>query len=245
MQVIVTGGSRGIGRSIVERLVSDGHEVVFSYRSNSCQAEETISQIKSQAPEARVLAVQADVTRMEDCTSLVEEAEAYFGDRVWALVNNAGVNKDTLVLRMSQEDFELVLDTDLVGPFLMSKAVLPSLMKRKAGRIVNMSSVIGIYGNAGQANYAAAKAGLIGLSKTLAKEFASRNILVNAVCPGMVETEMTDQMPEKARDMALSQIMLKRMAQPEEIASVVSFLLSKDSSYITGQAIEVSGGLVL
>lgn len=245
MQIIVTGGSRGIGKSIVKRLVADGHEVVFSYRSNREQAEATIEDIKSVYSDARVLGIQADVTSKEDCERLTQEAEDFFGDKVWGLVNNAGVNRDTLVLRMSEEDFNAVLNTDLTGPFLMSKAVLPSLMKRREGRIVNMSSVIGLYGNPGQANYAAAKAGLIGLTKTLAKEFASRNILVNAVCPGMVETEMTDSMPEKAREAALKQILLKRMADADEIASVVSFFLSEDSSYITGQSLEVAGGLIL
>ncbi len=232
MNIIVTGGSRGIGKAIVERLLADGHKVCYSYRS-------------SEPEQGEALAVRADVTSADDCRRLVEEAEAFFGGKVEGLVNNAGVNRDGLMLRMSEEDFTEVIQTDLVGPFLMAKEVLPSLMKLRKGRIVNLSSVIGLYGNAGQVNYASAKAGLIGLTRTMAKEFASRNILVNAVAPGMVETEMTDRMNEKAREAALNAISLKRMAQPSEIASVVSFLLSDDASYITGQCIEVAGGLVL
>lgn len=240
MNVVVTGGSRGIGCAIVERLLQDGHKVCFSYRSATAEAEAIVA-----AAEGRVAAVQAEVTSEEDCRRLITEAENFFEGKVEGLVNNAGVNRDGLLLRMSEDDFNAVLRTDLSGPFLMAKAAIPSMMKLRSGRIVNMASVIGLYGNPGQANYSAAKAGLIGLTKTMAKEFASRNILVNAIAPGMVETDMTDSMSEKAREAALNQIVLKRMAQPSEIASVVSFLLSADSSYITGQVLEVSGGMIL
>lgn len=245
MNIIVTGGSRGIGRAIVKRLLADGHKVCFSYHSRKEEADKLIQEAEAEGFGGKVLGVKADSGSGEDCQRLAAEAEAFFGDKVWGLVNNAGINRDTLMLRMDEEDFNAVLRTDLTGPFLMAKAVLPSLMKLRQGRIVNMSSVIGLYGNAGQANYAAAKAGLIGLTRTMAKEFASRNILVNAVAPGMVETDMTAAMNDKAKEAALGQIALKRMAKPEEIASAVSFLLSEDSSYITGQVLEVSGGMVL
>ncbi len=234
MNIIVTGGSRGIGSAIVERLLADGHKVLYTYHSSTPEENRENCQ-----------ALKADVSSAEDCKRLVEEAEAWFGGKVWGLVNNAGVNRDNLMLRMSEEDFNAVLDTDLIGPFLLAKEALPSMMKQRSGRIVNMASVIGIYGNPGQANYAAAKAGLIALTRTMAKEFASRNILCNAVAPGMVRTDMTDKMTDKAREAALDRIALKRMAEPSEIASVVSFLLSPDSSYITGQCLEVGGGLLV
>lgn len=245
MNVIVTGGSRGIGKAIVMRLLADGHKVCFSYVHNEATAAAVVREAEEQGRGDSVLALRADGRLAEDCERLKTEAEAWFGGKVQGLVNNAGITRDGLALRMKEEDFRAVLDCDLTGPFLQAKAVLPSMMRQKSGRIVNISSVVGLYGNAGQVNYAAAKAGLIGLTKTLAKEFASRNILVNAVAPGMVETEMTEAMTDEAKQAALGQIALKRMARPSEIASVVSFLLSDDSSYITGQVLEVAGGMSL
>lgn len=244
MAVIVTGGSRGIGRAIVLAIAAQGEDVAFTYKSGNAAAEETLILAGKEAPEARVKAYQADVTKEADCLELVKKVEADLGP-VTGLVNNAGINQDGLLIRMSEEQFRNVIDTNLVGAFLMTKAVMSGMLKRRSGSIVQMSSVVGVQGNAGQSNYAAAKAGLVGMSKSLAKEVGSRGIRVNVVNPGFVATEMTDKLPEKLKERAKERIVLKRFAEPAEIASAVFFLLSDASSYITGTELDVSGGISL
>lgn len=245
MNIIVSGGSRGIGKATVERLLADGHNVVFNYNSSAASSEKIVEENTSKYGEGRVACFQANINDAEAVDQLVKNAEEFFGDKVEGLVNNAGINKDTLALRMTEGDFNDVLQTNLTGAFLLSKAVIPGMMRSRAGRVVNMSSVVGLHGNIGQANYAASKAGLVGLTKALAKEYAKRNILINAVAPGMIETDMTDNMSEKAREQIIAAIGLGRLGKVEEIASVVSFLMSEDSSYITGQVLEVSGGIMM
>lgn len=244
MAIIVTGGSRGIGRAIVLAAAARGEDVAFTFKSGNAAAEETLILAGKETPEARVKAYRADVTKEEDCVELVKQVEEDLGP-VTGLVNNAGINQDGLLIRMSEEQFRNVIDTNLVGAFLMTKAVMSGMLKRRGGSIVQMSSVVGEQGNAGQSNYAAAKAGLLGMSKSLAKEVGSRGIRVNVVNPGFVSTEMTDKLPEKLKEQAKSRIVLKRFAEPAEIASAVLFLLSEESSYITGTALDVSGGISL
>ena len=244
MAIIVTGGSRGIGRAIVLAAAARGEDVAFTFKSGNAAAEETLILAGKETPEARVKAYRADVTKEEDCVELVKQVEEDLGP-VTGLVNNAGINQDGLLIRMSEEQFRNVIDTNLVGAFLMTKAVMSGMLKRRGGSIVQMSSVVGEQGNAGQSNYAAAKAGLLGMSKSLAKAVGPRGIRVNVVNPGFVSTEMTDKLPEKLKEQAKSRIVLKRFAEPAEIASAVLFLLSEESSYITGTALDVSGGISL
>lgn len=244
MNIIVTGGSRGIGQAIVERLLADGHKVVFTYNSSVEAAEKIVADNTEKFGPEVVASFKSDVTDADQVTQLVKDAEEFFGAKVDGLINNAGINRDTLTVRMSEEDFNAVLQTNLTGPFLMAKAVIPGMMRAKQGRIVNLSSIVGLYGNIGQANYSSSKAGIIGLTKTLSKEYAKRNILVNAVAPGMIETEMTDNIEERMRETIIGAIGMGRLGTVEEVAGVVSFLMSEDSSYITGQVIEVSGGII-
>ena len=241
---IVTGASRGIGKAVALRLAAGGYSVVFAYRSDHESARETLAELETVGPAARHRAVQADVGSAQGC-QLVAEMAGELGQPVTVLVNNAAINRDGLILRMSEEQFNTVLQTDLTGPFLMIKAVVPLMMKQRRGRIVNISSVSGLYGNAGQANYAAAKAGVIGLTKTVAREFASRGVTCNAVAPGFVDTDMTRALPEKTQEAIKDKIMLGRFGEAEDIAAAVSYLASPDASYITGQVIEVSGGLAI
>lgn len=237
---IVTGGSRGIGRGIAQRLAASGYDLVLNYHANANAAEATKAELETLG--ASVVLVQGDAGKETDCQAIVDATKTLPG-RFEVLVNNAGINRDGLLVRMSEEQFDAVVDTDLKGPFLMIRAAARQMMKNRYGRIVNVSSVVGIYGNSGQANYAAAKAGLIGLSKTVAKEFASRNITCNVVAPGFIETDMTAALPEDIQNGILSRIALKRFGQTEEIAAAVDFLCSKDAAYITGQVLEVAGGL--
>lgn len=241
MSIIVTGASRGIGRAIALKLAACGEPMVITYRSGAAGAAATAEAVR--AAGASCVAVQADVSTEEGCSAVAKAAQELGPVRV--LVNNAGITKDGLALRMKKEQFTDVLDTNLTGPFLMSKAVLPSMMKAKTGRIINITSVAGIYGNAGQANYSASKAGLIGLTKTLAKEMGSRNITVNAVAPGFIATDMTAELPDEVKKNAMQQISLRRFGHPEDVANVVAFLASEEAAYVTGQVIEVSGGLTL
>ncbi|NJP39815.1 3-oxoacyl-ACP reductase FabG [Oscillospiraceae bacterium HV4-5-C5C] len=243
--VIVTGASRGIGQACASRLARDGYGILFTYRSRSAEAQAFVTDLKQALPGAALLAFQADVSQEAACRSAVEAGKACFGDRLWGLVNNAGINRDGLLLRMKTEDMEDVIKTDLLGPMYMIKACLPLLLRNRAGRVVNISSVSGLYGNAGQANYAAAKAGILGLTRSVAKETASRGITCNAIAPGFIQTDMTQALPEKSREAILQQIALKRFGQPDDIAAAVSFLLSADAAYITGQVLEVSGGLTM
>jgi 3-oxoacyl-[acyl-carrier protein] reductase len=239
---IVTGGSRGIGAAICRRLAADGFDVALSYRSGQEQAEAVAADCRAAGVSA--LAVRADAASSEDCAAFVSAVLAAFG-RIDALVNNAGITRDGLAMRMSDEQFDSVLSVNLKGSFVMARQVLPSMMKARSGRIVNISSVAGVYGNAGQANYSAAKAGLIGLTLSLSKEVGSRNITVNAVAPGFIETDMTAGLNDKMREAVLPRISLGRFGNPEDVAGTVSFLVSKDASYLTGQIIVVSGGLAL
>ena len=192
----------------------------------------------------KCLAVQGDVSSFEDCERFVKEIINEYG-KIDVLVNNAGITKDTLLMRMKKEDFESVIDVNLVGTFNVTKNVIPYMMKARCGRIINISSVVGVSGNAGQTNYSASKAGIIGFTKSLAKEIASRNILVNAVAPGFIETNMTDVLKDEVKEAISKQIQLNRMGKAEDVANVVKFLASEDSSYITGQVINIDGGMLM
>ncbi len=239
---VVTGGSRGIGRAIALRLAAGGARVVVNYRGNEAAANEVVAQIKAQGGEA--IAVQADVSRVEEAEALIEAARKAFG-RVDILVNNAGTTRDTLIMRMSEEDWDVVLDTNLKGAFNCIKAAARPMMRQRYGRIVNITSVSGLAGNPGQANYASAKAGLIGLTKTVAKELGSRNITCNAVAPGYVPTDLTASLPPELVQQAVERSPLGRAGTPEDIAAAVAFLVSDEAGFITGQVLAVDGGLAL
>lgn len=240
--VIVTGGSRGIGEAIVRRLASDGARVYATFNSGADKAQQITNELSELGQ--FVSYHQVNVTDEQSIKSFVEEIIAK-EKRIDGVVNNAGITKDGLLMRMSESDWDSVMDTNLKSVFTMTKTVIRQMMSQRRGRIVNIASVVGITGNAGQANYVASKAGLIGFTKSVAKEVASRNILVNCVAPGYIETEMTGKLTEEQLNAFLNVIPLKRAGKGEEIASVVSFLLSPDSQYITGQTITVDGGMVM
>lgn len=239
---IVTGGSRGIGRAVAVRLAKDGMNLVINYRGNSAAAEETERLCRELG--AEVLLVQGDVSRAEDCEKLTAQAKEAFG-RVDVLVNNAGITRDGLLARMTEEDFRAVLDVNLVGPWNMMKAVNRIMMKQRYGRIVNLSSVTGLMGNMGQTNYAAAKAGILGMTKSYAREVAGRGITVNAVAPGFIDTDMTEAMPEGAKDKIITGIPMGRTGKPEDVAEAVAFLASEQAGYITGEVLRVDGGMAM
>lgn len=239
---IVTGGSRGIGRAVAVRLAKDGMNLVINYRGNSAAAEETERLCRELG--AEVLLVQGDVSRAEDCEKLAAQAKEAFG-RVDVLVSNAGITRDGLLARMTEEDFRAVLDVNLVGPWNMMKAVNRIMMKQRYGRIVNLSSVTGLMGNMGQTNYAAAKAGILGMTKSYAREVASRGITVNAVAPGFIDTDMTEAMPEGAKDKIITGIPMGRTGKPEDVAEAVAFLTSEQAGYITGEVLRVDGGMAM
>lgn len=239
---IVTGGSRGIGRAVAMRLAKDGMNLVINYRGNSAAAEETERLCRELG--AEVLLVQGDVSRTEDCEKLATQAKEAFG-RVDVLVNNAGITRDGLLARMTEEDFRAVLDVNLVGPWNMMKAVNRIMMKQRYGRIVNLSSVTGLMGNMGQTNYAAAKAGIVGMTKSYAREVASRGLTVNAVAPGFIDTDMTEAMPEGAKDKIITGIPMGRTGKPEDVAEAVAFLASEQAGYITGEVLRVDGGMAM
>ncbi len=242
MTALVTGASRGIGKAIALQLAKDGFDVAINYASSAAMAEEVASTCAAYGVKA--LAVQCDVTDGAACAEMVKTVEEQLGG-IDVLVNNAGITRDTLLMRMSDQQFDEVYNANLKSVFTLSKLVIPGMMKKRGGRIINISSVAGLYGNAGQTNYAAMKAGVIGFTKALSKEVGARSITVNAVAPGFIETDMTGELSENIKTDALARIVLKRFGQPDEIAKVVSFLASEDAAYITGQTIEVSGGLSL
>jgi 3-oxoacyl-[acyl-carrier protein] reductase len=234
---LVTGGSRGIGKATVLALSQAGYTVVFSYHHNQAAAEEVVAMAAEKGTVAK--AVQADAANPEQAKRLVEETHQQFG-RLDALVNNAGITRDGLLIRMSDADWAAVLDTNLSGAFYTARAASRVMMKQRAGAIVNIASIVGVFGNAGQANYAASKAGLIGFTKSLAKELGSRNVTANVVAPGFIETDMTGKVPTES---LLPHIPLGRLGQVEDIANAVVFLITS-GGYITGQVIQVDGGLV-
>ena len=240
--VLVTGASGGIGQAIAVKMASLGYDVGIHYRSNKAKAEEVQKQIEAIGQKAVLL--QADLTSPDDCKAIVEKCIEELGG-LYAVVNNAGITKDNLAMRMSDEDFTSVIDENLNSCFYITKAALPYLLKKREGRIVNITSVIGIVGNAGQANYAASKAGIIGFTKSIAKETAGRKVCVNAVAPGYIITPMTEVLSDKVKDTIQSKIPLKRLGEPEDVANLVGFLCSKDAGYITGQVINVDGGMVI
>lgn len=239
---LITGATRGIGKQIAIKLAKEGYNIAINYRKENEELENTKREIEEQ--NVKCLAVQGDVSNFEDTKRFVDEVINEFG-AIDVLVNNAGITKDMLILRMQKEDFESVVNVNLTGTFNVTKNVVPYMMKKRSGRIINISSVVGISGNAGQTNYAASKAGIIGFTKSLAKEVASRNILVNAVAPGFIETDMTDVLKDEVKDAIGKQIPLKRMGTPEDVANVVSFLASEKSNYITGQVINIDGGMLM
>lgn len=239
---LVTGGSRGIGRAVCLELARQGARVAVNYAGNAAAAEETVKACEAQGVEA--FAIQADVADAAACEAMVKEVLTRFG-RLDILVNNAGVTRDGLMPMMKEADWDAVLDTNLKGAFHCMKAVYRPMMKQKYGRIVNLTSIVGLRGNAGQANYAASKAGLIGLTKSMAKELAARNVTVNAVAPGFIDTDMTAALPEKAREAMLTTIPMGRLGQAEDVAKAVAFFAGDESAYVTGQVLCVDGGMAV
>ena len=239
---LVTGAGRGIGREIALTLAEYGADVIVNYHGSREKAQEVVKQIEQLGRKAA--AIQCSVADYEACGQMITDMLAAFG-HIDILVNNAGITKDNLVIKMSEEDFDAVMDTNLKGTFNTIKHMYRPFLKQRAGRIINLSSVSGVLGNAGQANYAASKAGVIGLTKSVARELAARNITVNAVAPGYIDTDMTQAMTETAREATLAQIPLKRVGTPRDIAEMVAFLASDRASYITGQVISVDGGMAI
>ncbi|MBB3867925.1 3-oxoacyl-[acyl-carrier-protein] reductase [Parageobacillus toebii NBRC 107807] len=239
---LVTGASRGIGRAIALELARQGAKVAVNYAGNEAKANEVVEEIKNMGGEA--FAIQADVSNAEAVDQMVKAVLERF-ERIDILVNNAGITRDNLLMRMKEEEWDDVMNINLKGVFNCTKAVTRPMMKQRYGRIVNIASIVGVSGNPGQANYVAAKAGVIGLTKTAARELASRNITVNAVAPGFITTDMTDRLSEELKEEMLKQIPLARFGEPEDVAKVVSFLVSDAASYMTGQTLHVDGGMVM
>ena len=239
---IVTGASRGIGRAVAVALAKAGAKVVINYAGNVTAAEEVKNSIEAAGGQA--LLMQADVASDEAVASMVKETIASFG-RIDILVNNAGITRDNLLMRMKEGDWDAVMNTNLKGVFLCTKAVSRVMIKQKYGKIINMTSVVGITGNAGQANYAAAKAGVIGFTKSMAKELAGRNITVNAIAPGFINTDMTAVLPEQVKEEFITKIPAGHLGNPEDVAAAVVFLVSDCANYITGQTLNVDGGMVM
>jgi 3-oxoacyl-[acyl-carrier protein] reductase len=239
---LVTGASRGIGRGIARRLALDGAAVAVNYRSGRDAAEALVSEIEEAGGTA--LAVTGDVASAADVAAMVDRAVKELGG-IHILVNNAGINADNLTVRLSEEDWDRVVDTDLKGAFLTTKTALRPMMRQRWGRIINIASVVAYTGNAGQASYAAAKAGLVGLTKSVAREVATRGITANAVAPGLIETEMTERLPAEIRTWMLDQIPMDKPGAVDDVAAAVSFLAGDEAAYITGQVLNVDGGMVM
>lgn len=238
--VIVTGGSRGIGRAICIKLAKEGYNVIFNYSKNNTEAEKTIKECEKY--NVVVKGYKADIINSDECQELVRKAIDEFGS-IDVLVNNAGITRDSLIMRMKDEDFNDVLRVNLSGTFYMIKAVSKYMIKNRSGSIINMSSIVGLTGNAGQINYSASKAGIVGLTKSAAKELASKKIRVNAIAPGMIDTDMTRVLSEDIRNKIIDSIPLKEIGKPKDIANAVAFLASDMSRYITGQILSVDGGM--
>lgn len=238
---LITGATRGIGKAIAIRLANAGFDIALNYRKENDDLTNTKLEIEKAGVDC--LPVQGDISSFEDCERIAKEIFDKFG-KIDVLVNNAGITKDMLLMRMKLEDFSSVVDVNLIGTFNMTRNVVPYMVKARSGKIVNISSVVGIEGNAGQANYAASKAGIIGFTKSLARELGSRNILVNAVAPGFIETDMTAVLSDSVRDEIAKKISLRRMGSAEDVAGVVEFLCGEASSYVTGIVIPVTGGLI-
>ena len=240
--VLVTGGSRGIGKEIALKFAKQGYDVIINYVSDKTDTEELKKELEANGGKA--LIVKADVTNPEQIENLVKTAIETFG-KIDVLINNAGITKDNLLMRMSEEEFDKVIEVNLKGTYLMTKAVTKYMMKKRQGSIINLSSVVGVTGNAGQCNYAASKAGIIGFTKSVAKELASRNIRANAIAPGFIATDMTDVLSDEIKETIQNQIPLKRMGNAKEVAELAYFFFFLQSSYITGQVIHVDGGMVM
>lgn len=240
--VIVTGATRGIGREIALTLAQNGANIAINYRNLNSEVENLLNEIKSFGVDA--LAIKCDVSMTDEVDNFIKEVKAHY-NTIDVLVNNAGITKDGLILRMKEEDFDDVLDVNLKGTFNTTKSVSSIMVRQKYGKIINISSVVGIAGNAGQCNYAASKAGVIGFSKSVARELSSRNINVNVVAPGYINTDMTKNLPEKVKEEIIKSIPMKKIGDPKEVANLVLFLSSNLSDYITGQVINVDGGMVM
>ncbi|KAB8138704.1 3-oxoacyl-[acyl-carrier-protein] reductase [Gracilibacillus oryzae] len=239
---LITGASRGIGRSIALNYARNGAKVAVNYAGNEAKAQAVVDEITSLGGDA--IKIQANISKEDEVKAMVKEVIQTFG-KLDILVNNAGITRDNLIMRMSEADFDEVININLKGVFLCTKAVTRQMMKQKSGRIINVSSVVGVSGNPGQANYVSAKAGVIGLTKTTAKELAMRSILVNAIAPGFIETDMTDQLTEEQKEQMLALIPLQKLGKAEDVANVALFLASEQSNYVTGQTIQVDGGMVM
>ena len=238
---LITGGTRGIGKAIAKKFAENGYNLVINYVSENTDLEKLKNDINSKN---EILFVRANVGDFESSEELVKQAIEKFG-KIDVLVNNAGITRDNLIMRMKEEDFDNVINTNLKGTFNVTKNVVPYMMKKRSGKIVNISSVVGVSGNAGQCNYAASKAGIIGFTKSIAKELASRNILANCVAPGFIDTDMTEVLSDSVKENINSQIPLKRMGTAEEIAKAVYFLAGEDNTYVTGQVLNVDGGMLM
>lgn len=239
----VTGAARGIGKEIAIKMAKEGYDVAINYRSLNDELEKLKIEIETNFG-VKCALVQGDVSKFEDAERMVKETVEQLG-KIDVLVNNAGITKDGLLMRMAKEDFESVVNINLIGTFNVTRNVIPLMIKQKSGRIINISSVVGVIGNAGQTNYSASKAGIIGFTKSLAREVASRNILVNAIAPGFIATDMTSILSDTVKENINTQIPLKRMGTAEDVANLVKFLASEDAAYITGQVINVDGGMVM
>ncbi len=237
---LVTGASKGIGRAIAKRLAQSNIELVINYNRDLQGAEET--RVECEKYGVRAMIIQGDMSKEDDVTTMFEKIIEEFG-KIHILINNAGITKDGLMISMKDEDFRRVMEVNLFSAFYTMKTAARLMAKNRFGRIINISSIVGLRGNAGQANYSASKAGLIGMTKSLAKEMASRNIRVNAIAPGFIETDMTDKLDEKIKEKLLEEIPLKSFGQPEDIANLINFLVSEEANYITGQVISVDGGM--